>query len=204
VEVDVGVMASVEDGGIEGSVCPRSYRSGDGTALYGTCLAVTGREVSAGEALLDGGGGGLPGRTSSMSKLSNPAKSSSVSGTSRAQTPNPEPLTVVRTTVPASSGAQSTVRSSKYGRAIHRFNPRLDDCTCLRSYLSPSSGCNNVRRWAADEIRGPNAARRRRSAGVRYCSRWSSRRLCIVDSIVSQNLSLCTEFDDRGKRGALG
>lgn len=122
--------------------------------------------LSAGAALLDWGGSGLLGCTSSISKLSNPANSSRVSGTSRAQTPNPEPLTVVQTTVPASSGTHSTVRSSKYGRAIHCFKPRLNGCTCLRSYLSPSSGCSNVRRWAADEIRGPNAARRRRSAGL--------------------------------------
>lgn len=163
---------------------------------------MTGREVSAGAALLDWGGSGLLGRTSSISKLSNPANSSSASGTSRAQTPNPEPLTVVQTTVPASSGTQSTVRSSKYGRAIHCFKPRLYDCTCVRSYLSPSSGCSNVRRWAAEETRGPNAARRRRSAGVGDRSRCSNRFLCIVDSMVSRNVRPCTEFDDRGKTGA--
>jgi len=43
--LEAGVIASIEVGDSEGS---RSYRSGDGTALYGTCLPVTGRE---GEAL---------------------------------------------------------------------------------------------------------------------------------------------------------
>jgi len=160
-------MASVEDGGVGGSEGSRSYRSGDGTALYGTGLPVTGREVSAGAVSLEGGEGGLPGSTSSISKLSYPANSSNVSGTSRAQTPNPEPFTVVQTTVPASSGIHSTVRSSKYGRAIHCLKPGLNGRTCLRSYLSPSSGCSKVLRWAADEVRGPTAASRRRSAGVR-------------------------------------
>jgi hypothetical protein len=103
VDVDVGVMASVEDGGVGGSEGPLSYRSGEGTALYGTFLAVTGMEVSAGAALIEGGGRGLLGCTSSMPKLSYPARSSSVSGTSRAHTPNPDPFTVVQTTVPASS-----------------------------------------------------------------------------------------------------
>ena len=160
-------MASVEDVGVGCSEGPRSYRSGDGTALYGTGLPVTaGREalgmcydyellikstcvmhlLSAGAAILVGGGSALPCCTSSISKLSYPDKSSSVSGTSRAQTPNPDPFTVVQTTVPASSGTHSTVRSSKYGRAIHRLKPRLNGCICLRSYLSPSSGCGNVRR----------------------------------------------------------
>jgi len=45
VEVDAGVIASVEDGDVGGSEGPRSYRSGDGTALYGTCLPVTGMEA---------------------------------------------------------------------------------------------------------------------------------------------------------------
>src|ERR1700677_3688370 len=95
--------------------------------------------LSAG-ALMEGGGGGLLGCTSSISKLSYPASSSSVSGTSRAQTPNPDPFTVVQTTVPASSssGTHCTVRSSKYGRAIHFLKPRLNGRTYLRSYLSPS------------------------------------------------------------------
>jgi hypothetical protein len=38
-------MASVEDGGVGGSEGPLSYRSGEGTALYGTFLAVTGMEA---------------------------------------------------------------------------------------------------------------------------------------------------------------
>jgi hypothetical protein len=43
----------------------------------------------------------------------NPAISSSVSDTSRAQTPKPDPLIVVQTTVPASSGTETIDRSSK-------------------------------------------------------------------------------------------
>lgn len=69
-DVDVGVIASVEDGGVGGSEGPRSYRSGDGTALYGTFLPVTGMEVSAGAALMKGGGSELLGCRSSISKLS--------------------------------------------------------------------------------------------------------------------------------------
>lgn len=143
------------------------------------------------------------------SSIVKPDSASMPRDSSNSATPHEVPTTRLWTTaceLPDGAGVYTTIRSSKQGRAIQTFRPRLTRLIRFESLTASSSNLIVATRFAGFDFRDEKGASEVSSAedSSRRSNRRRRRVLCNVDCVDSWYERDDSKLQDRGNRGLPG